>query len=57
MVHLFSLTLKLLLKKNFKDFIYSFLERREGREKEREKNINVSEINRLIASHMPPTGT
>ena len=25
----------------FKDFIYLFLERGEGREKEREKNINV----------------
>ena len=25
----------------FKDFIYSFLERGEGREKERERNINV----------------
>ena len=25
----------------FKDFIYLFLEREEGREKERERNINV----------------
>ena len=31
--------------KNFlKDFIYLFLERREGKEKERERNINMLEI-------------
>ena len=34
----------------FKDFIY-LLETREGREKEREKNIRWS-----VASHMAPTG-
>ena len=28
----------------FKDFIYSFLERVKGREKERERNINVREV-------------
>ena len=39
-----------------KDIIYLFLERGEKREKEREKNINVREIHRLVASHMPPTG-
>ena len=33
-----------------------FLERREGKEKERERNISVLEIHRSIASHMPPTG-
>ena len=33
----------------FKDFIY-FLEREEGREEERERNISV------VASHMPLTG-
>ena len=36
----------------FKDFIYLFLERREGREKERERNINVW----LPLMH-PPRGT
>ena len=35
-----------------KYFIYLFLERRERREKEGERNINVQ----LIASHVPPTG-
>ena len=39
----------------FKDFIYLFLER-EGREKQRERNINVWEKHQLIASHMPPVG-
>ena len=34
-----------------KDFIYLFLERGEGREKEREKNINVQEIHGSVASH------
>ena len=34
----------------FKDFIYLFLERGEGREKEGEKHQWV------VASHMPPTG-
>ena len=32
-------------------FIYLFLERGEGREKRRERNINV-----WFASHVPPTG-
>ena len=40
----------------FKDFIYLFLERREGREKERERNISVQEIHWSVASHTPPTG-
>ena len=35
---------------SFKDFIYLFLDRGEGREKEKERNICVG------ASHMPPTG-
>ena len=35
----------------FKDFIYLFLDRREGREKEKERNINV-----WFASCVPPTG-
>ena len=39
----------------YKDFIYLFLERREGREKERERNIDVREKHPLVASHMPPT--
>ena len=37
------------------DFIYSFLERRQGREKERERNIDGWEKHPLVASHMPPT--
>ena len=37
----------------FNDFIYLFLERGEGREKERERNIDVPEKHRLVASHMP----
>ena len=36
----------------FKDFIYLFLERGEGREKEREKNINV-----LLPLACPQLGT
>ena len=36
----------------FLRFIYLFLERGEGREKEREKNVHVQ----LVASHTPPTG-
>ena len=36
---------------------YLFLERGEGREKERERNINVWEIHWLVASCMPPLGT
>ena len=39
-----------------KDFIYLFLERGEGREKEREKNIIVQEKHSLVASHTPPNG-
>ena len=39
-----------------KNFIYLFLERGEGREKERERSINVGEILQLVAFHMPPTG-
>ena len=38
----------------FKDFIYLLLERGGGREKERERNINVREKYRLVASHMRP---
>ena len=38
-----------------KDFIYLFLER-EGREKERKRNISVPEIYRLVAFCTPPTG-
>ena len=36
-----------------KDFIYLFLERGEGREKERERNIDVREKHQLVAF---PTG-
>ena len=39
-----------------KYFIHLFLERGEGREGERERNINVREIHESLASHMPPTG-
>ena len=33
-----------------------FLERGEGREKERERNISMQEIHLLVASHAPPNG-
>ena len=36
------------------DFIYLFLERGEGREKERERNIDVREKRQSIASHTHP---
>ena len=36
-------------------FIYLFLERGEGREKERDRNINVPEKHQSIVSHMLPT--
>ena len=39
-----------------KDFIYLFLQREEGREKERERNIDVREICQLVASRAPPNG-
>ena len=39
----------------FFNCIYLFLERGEGREKERERNINVWKIHQLVASWMPPT--
>ena len=42
------------LKKFFKDFIYLFLERGEGKEKER--NIDVWEKHWWADSNMPPTG-
>ena len=34
----------------FEDFIYIFLEREEGREKERERNMDVREKHRSVAS-------
>ena len=46
--HFYLLTHSLLF--FFKDFIYLFLERGGGREKERERNISV------VASHLAPTG-
>ena len=39
-----------------KDFIYLFLERGEGMEKEREGNIDVRGIYRSVASRTHPTG-
>ena len=36
----------------FKDFIYLFLERGEGREEERERNINVGEKHGSDASRL-----
>ena len=39
-----------------KYFIYLFLERGEGREEERERNIKVWKKHQLAASRMPPTG-
>ena len=38
-----------------KDFIYLFLEREEGREIKREKNIDVREKHQLVASPMRPS--
>ena len=38
----------------FKDFIYLFLERGEGRGTERERNIDMREKYRPVASHMCP---
>ena len=35
-------------------YSFYFLERREGREKERERNIDVREKHRLFASRTPP---
>ena len=40
----------------FKDFVYLFSERKEGREKERDKSINVWEKHQLVVSHTPTTG-
>ena len=39
----------------FKDFIYLFSERVEGREKERERNVNVREKHQLAACCILPT--
>ena len=38
----------------FKDVIYLFLERGEGRKKERERNIDVREKHRWVTSCMCP---
>ena len=40
----------------FKHFIYLFLERGKGG-REKERNIDMQEIHRSVASHTPPTGT
>ena len=40
--------------RDFKDFTYLFLERGEGREKERERNSDVREKHRLVASGTHP---
>ena len=40
----------------FKDLIYLFSERGEGRGKERERNIDVWEQHLLVVSCLPPTG-
>ena len=40
----------------FSYFTYLFLERGEGKEKERERNIDMREIHQSVASHPPPTG-
>ena len=39
----------------FFNFIF-FLEREEGREEKRERNIYVQEKHQLVAFHMPPLG-
>ena len=46
-----------LYKKKIQDFIYLISERGEGREKERERNINVQEKHWSVASHIPTTGS
>ena len=38
-------------------YLSLFLGRRERTEKERDRNINVSEIQRVVASRRPQTGT
>ena len=40
----------------FLDFMYLFLDRGEGREIERERNISVRDIHQSAAFCMPPTG-
>ena len=40
----------------FKDFIYLFFREREGRKKERERNLSVRDKYRLVASCTHPTG-
>ena len=40
----------------FLNFIYLFLERGEGKEKDRERNISVGETHGSVASHTLPTG-
>ena len=45
----------LIFKNVFKRF-YLFLERGEGREKDRERNIDVREIHQSVASRTPPSG-
>ena len=40
--------------RHLKIFIYLFLERGKRREKEGERNIDVREKHRLVASHMCP---
>ena len=38
----------------FKDFTYLFLEQGEGREKQRERTIDVREIHGSVAAHTHP---
>ena len=38
----------------FEDFIYLFIERGEGRENEKERNINAKEERRLVAFRISP---
>ena len=51
-IHTHQVNYFLFFKFFFKDFIYLFLERREGREKERERNTNV-----WLPLMCPPLGT
>ena len=55
MIILVTLSLSSLVD-SFLDVIYLFLERGEGREKDRERNTDVREVYRLVASRAPPTG-
>ena len=55
-VFLPAIVFKIFLLLFLKEFIHVFLEREEGREKERERNIDVRENHRNFTSRTPPAG-